>query len=532
MNARGEQDDQVGGAGAAAGGAEQPAQQGHLGEERHGRDGAVGLFRAQATQEHAFPVLELHPGGDAPGVGDDVGGGLVVGDAGGGLVDLQLDGVGRGDEGGDLEGDAHILADDGLEGVAGRGGAAGGLAGDEGHVLADDDGGRLAVEGEQLRGGEDAVVAGGLHRLQEGREGRAGEGEAEAEVGLVGGAQGDPGEVGALAVEADVEAQGFEVAVGQLGDHGGDDDLAPWPVDFLDHLADDVELVAAGGDDQGVGGGRRADHGAAGVAVLGLGPGAEHVVDAGGAHEVPPVAQGSREAAAPVAGRQHGVGTLVVALVVLLGGVVVRVELFAAVVPVIHLGRVELGAVLDDGLVQLGQAATPAAEGEQAQRQAEDEGQLQAVPTVDVDDVLGNGFAHLLVDDVDVLHAEPEVPAALAQVEEELEQVGAAALVPVAGVEPDAGFVQEDPAEHFFVVGFVADAEAAQVGAGGQVGQAHEARVGVVGLAELVHEDVDVDGDAAAGLEVFEDLHDQQQGFARAELAGDDVDGHGRLRCG
>ncbi|MCY1352614.1 hypothetical protein D9M69_389230 [compost metagenome] len=182
--------------------------------------------------------------------------------------------------------------------------------------------------------------------------------------------------------------------------------------------------------------------------------------------------------------------------------------------------------------MQLGEAATPAAEGEQAQRQAEDEGQFQAVPAVDVDDVLGDGFAHLLVDDVDVLHAEPEVPAALAQVEEELEQVGAAALVPVAGVEPDAGFIQEDPAEHLFVVAVVADAEAAQVGAGGQVGQAHEARVGVVGLAELVHEDVDVDGDAAAGLEVFEDLHDQQQGFARAELAGDDVDGHGRLRCG
>ncbi|MNT53302.1 hypothetical protein D3C72_1903860 [compost metagenome] len=78
----------------------------------------------------------------------------------------------------------------------------------------------------------------------------------------------------------------------------------------------------------------------------------------------------------------------------------------------------------------------------------------------------------------------------------------------------------------------MADAEAAQVGAGGQVGQAHEARVGVVGLAELVHEHVDVDGHAAAGLEVLEDLHDQQQGFARAELAGDDVDGHGRLRCG
>ena len=120
-----------------------------------------------------------------------------------------------------------------------------------------------------MRGREDAVVAGDFDRLEEGRERRSGEGQGEAQVGAVGTAQADTGSVYPFAVEADVEAEVFEVGVGQLGDHGGDDHLPTRFVDFGEDTLNHVELLIGGGDDHRVGGRRRRSHEAAG-SLLGL----------------------------------------------------------------------------------------------------------------------------------------------------------------------------------------------------------------------------------------------------------------------
>ncbi|MCY1372820.1 hypothetical protein D9M69_600520 [compost metagenome] len=113
--------------------------------------------------------------------------------------------------------------------------------------------------------------------------------------------------------------------------------------------------------------------------------------------------------------------------------------------------------------MHLGQAAPEKAEAQHGQQEAERKRQLHPIPAIDVDDVFGNRLADLFVDDVDVLHAQPQIPPAFAQEQEELEQVGTTAAVPVAGVEPNPGFVEEDAAELFFVVGFVTHAQADQV---------------------------------------------------------------------
>ena len=92
--------------------------------------------------------------------------GLHAGDL---LVDRQLDGAVLADLRLDLQRQAHVLALDGLERIdrVAAGAGVGVLAGDKGHVLADDDLGLLVVQRQQIGRGQDIAVAAGLQKARQ-----------------------------------------------------------------------------------------------------------------------------------------------------------------------------------------------------------------------------------------------------------------------------------------------------------------------------------------------------------------------------
>jgi hypothetical protein len=68
----------------------------------------------------------------------------------------------------DAQRDAHVLALDGLEGVGGGRAGVGELAGDEGHVLADDDLGLFVVQRDQVGRADDVGLRAALQQAQDG----------------------------------------------------------------------------------------------------------------------------------------------------------------------------------------------------------------------------------------------------------------------------------------------------------------------------------------------------------------------------
>ncbi|MCY1298275.1 hypothetical protein D9M70_477540 [compost metagenome] len=99
-------------------------------------------------------------------------------------------------------------------------------------------------------------------------------------------------------------------------------------------------------------------------------------------------------------------------------------------------------------------------------------------------------------------------------------------MVPVPRVQPDATLIEENPAKHFFVIGFKAHAQAGQIIRRGQIRQTHYPRIFIARLAELIHEHIDVDGNTATGFQILQYLHNEQKSFARPKFPCDDINGH------
>ena len=79
------------------------------------------------------------------------------------MVDRHLDGAVLADLGLDLQGDTHVFALNGLEGIdcarSAAGARVGELAGHKGHVLRNDDLRFFVVQRQQIGGGQDIAVA-------------------------------------------------------------------------------------------------------------------------------------------------------------------------------------------------------------------------------------------------------------------------------------------------------------------------------------------------------------------------------------
>ncbi len=149
-------------------GAEQRAQPGNVAQARNLAVVLAHVVLHQPPEHDGLAVVDQHGGLDGAFVGDDA---RRVGGAGNArhlLIDIHLDRAARGNLRPHFQGQADVLALDGLE--RRDGGARSGLrilAGDEGHVLADNDLGLFVVEGHQVGRGKNI---GAVLRLQKVRQ--------------------------------------------------------------------------------------------------------------------------------------------------------------------------------------------------------------------------------------------------------------------------------------------------------------------------------------------------------------------------
>ncbi|HRO60551.1 MAG TPA: hypothetical protein PK177_15535 [Burkholderiaceae bacterium] len=146
--------------------AEQLPEHRHVAKARHLLLAPFDALLDQPAEHDDLAVVDEHVRFDRPAVRDDPGGQRRALHARDFLEDLHPDRARLGDRRLHVQRGAHVAPLDRLERVHGTGGRAGvrELAGDERHVLADDDPRFLVVEREQVGRGEDVRVGVGLER--------------------------------------------------------------------------------------------------------------------------------------------------------------------------------------------------------------------------------------------------------------------------------------------------------------------------------------------------------------------------------
>src|SRR5690606_23616543 len=145
----------------AAGAAEQFADQRQVAEYWYFLFGFGFVVADEAAQHQYRVVLDQRLGIDFAFVGDEVrrifDGGRDVLDL---LFDIERDGIALIDTRRDFQRDADVLAFDGGERIGGAGGGAGGLAGNERHILADQQRGGFVIDRDDRRRRQDVGLGG------------------------------------------------------------------------------------------------------------------------------------------------------------------------------------------------------------------------------------------------------------------------------------------------------------------------------------------------------------------------------------
>ncbi len=185
-----------------------------------------------------------------------------------------------------------------------------------------------------------------------------------------------------------------------------------------------------------------------------------------------------------------------------------------------------LATKLDCSEMKFRQLPFKSAKREHTQQETKWKRKLQLVESTYINDMLRNRLAYLLINDIDILNAEPQIPTTLPQKEKEVQKISPPLRIPVARVQPDTTFVKKDTAELLLIIDITAITKPEQIISGWQIRKANKPRVLVILSTKLVHSHININSNWSPCFQIFKNLLNAKQGFTSAQLSGNDINGH------